>query len=52
MQDPHSELKFVYFIRFDTHNLDAVGVIELPVETLKSIAAAKATAPAPIAEIP
>lgn len=32
VQDPHSELKFVYLVRSDTHNLDAIGVIDLPAE--------------------
>ncbi len=32
VQDPHSGLKLVYTAHFDSHNLDAVGITDLPDE--------------------
>ena len=30
VRDPHSDLKFVYRVHFDTYNLDAVAITDIP----------------------
>jgi hypothetical protein len=30
VRDPYSDITFVYQIRYDTHNLDAVAITKLP----------------------